>query len=267
VQYRSNFLNAEKDKTVSSVPAGSNYDLIIPETGVTIIEGTKKKAGDRDYYKKFQKYSKYDYNTMLKDASVSISNISRVGKSLPLDDPSHSQISLPQINQSRGDLNTYTNIYNNNSILNNSVANVNTNRLGHSYNFMDSIKLSNKLTMSLKSTLDALDLIPEYDEKICDDDGGAMINNYGGNILINSKLGKNNNEYDDKESLEAINKFNYSILRNTYWGSSAGKGGANPKGKKHFKPDQKELEKEMGLNILNTKLPRSRVFNLKNKNK
>jgi hypothetical protein len=60
-------------------------------------------------------------------------------------------------------------------------------------------------------------------------------------------------------SLEEINKFNHSIMRNNLWGQGLlNKQKPNTANKIPVKPDQKELEKEMGKTIVNTKLPRSR---------
>ena len=55
-------------------PAGSNYDLILPEVGVTLIEGMKKKGGEKDYFKKYKKYSKYDYFSMARENNSSSVN-------------------------------------------------------------------------------------------------------------------------------------------------------------------------------------------------
>ncbi len=43
----------------------NKFSLIVPETGVTIIEGDKKKIGDKDFFHKYNKFSKYDYNSMI----------------------------------------------------------------------------------------------------------------------------------------------------------------------------------------------------------
>ena len=39
--------------------------MFLPETGVTVIEEGKLKCGDRDYFQKYKKYSKYDYINLL----------------------------------------------------------------------------------------------------------------------------------------------------------------------------------------------------------
>jgi hypothetical protein len=145
------------------------------------------------------------------------------------------------------------------------------NKLAHS---MDNLKLSNKLTMSLKSTLDHLDYIPEYEEKLYEDE--ESMKNLGGKLIKDIRIKKSDDK--DKEiiekqnaSLELINKFNYSIIRNSQWGtnsvgglkdSNSNQNTAMGEPVKKIKPNRKELEKEMGIYIVKTKLPRSRVFNL-----
>jgi hypothetical protein len=37
----------------------------MPETGVTIIENAKIKGGQKDYFQKYQKFSKVDYYKMM----------------------------------------------------------------------------------------------------------------------------------------------------------------------------------------------------------
>jgi len=39
--------------------------LITPEVGVKLFEGTKEKNGGKDFFKFYQKYSKYDYTNLI----------------------------------------------------------------------------------------------------------------------------------------------------------------------------------------------------------
>ena len=103
--------------------------------------------------------------------------------------------------------------------------------------------------------MEGLDLIPENDEKELDDLISGKINNI--NLFKNEKNKKNVNK-----QLEEINLFNRTILNTNNWGSSNLRG--NPKENSqnifHFKPDVKDIEKEIGKNIYNTKLPRARQY-------
>ena len=123
---------------------------------------------------------------------------------------------------------------------------------------MDSMKVSNKIA-SLRSVLDALDQMPEYEQKLEDEHFRST----------NTDIFKNKKNLIEKEKdifkesmtayLEEINKFNHSIMRNNLWGQNLlNKPKPNTANKLPIKPDTKELEREMGKTIVNTKLPRSR---------
>lgn len=120
----------------------------------------------------------------------------------------------------------------------------------------DSLKVSGKLSLSLKNTLDVLDLVPDYNE-----------NTDGINNIDIFKKRKNYLE-EQKEcerkiissSLDEINKFNFNILKNKGWGQNGLEKPKNEEPKLYYKPNKKELEKELGKKIVNTKLPRSRVI-------
>ena len=123
---------------------------------------------------------------------------------------------------------------------------------------MESMKVSNKIH-SLKSVLDALDLIPEYDKKLEDEHFRNTNTDMFKNKKNNLDKEKDKNKQSITASLEEINKFNHSIMRNNLWGNSMNnKPKPNTANKMPIKPDTKELEKEMGKTIVNVKLPRSR---------
>lgn len=123
---------------------------------------------------------------------------------------------------------------------------------------MDTIKVSNKI-QSLTSVLDALDQMPEYDKRLEDEHFRSTNSDLFKNKKAPAELEKEKFKENINASLEEINKFNHSIMRNTLWGHGLmNKPKPNTANKIPFKPDQKELEKEMGKTIVNTKLPRSR---------
>ena len=101
--------------------------------------------------------------------------------------------------------------------------------------------------------------MPEYEQKLEDEHFRST----------NTDIFKNKKNLVEKEkdifkesmtaSLEEINKFNHSIMRNNLWGQNLlNKPKPNTANKLPIKPDTKELEREMGKTIVNTKLPRSR---------
>ena len=72
--------NSLDDNTINSVanyfnykygwkitPSGSSFKLIKPEVGVTLYEDGEMKTGGNEFFEKYQRFSKKDYNKMLKD--------------------------------------------------------------------------------------------------------------------------------------------------------------------------------------------------------
>ena len=49
------------------IPSGSNYQIMSPEIGVTIMENGQSKEGSKEFSKYFKKYSFKDYDEMLKE--------------------------------------------------------------------------------------------------------------------------------------------------------------------------------------------------------
>jgi hypothetical protein len=248
------------EKNISQ-PAGSNFDLIYPEVGVTIIEGNKVKGGDKDFFKKYQKYSKNDYQSMLKESLQknysSIDGKYQIGKSV-LNASIEDNYTLPQLPSME---NNPIKIIN----LNSNQVNTKDTKVSKSLNLIENtgIKLSNKLTSSLKSTIDNLDYALKYEENL--DNSEKNIKNLGGEILDSKKNPKKYVQIPLQElTLEAVNKFNYSIIYNSSWGYNPLELNLNKNKSLSFnkhKPSKKELTKEMGSLIVNTKLPRSRIFN------
>ncbi len=158
------------------------------------------------------------------------------------------------------------------SLLHNNSNNMNLtqNKINKSF-----IKSSNKV--NLRATMDTLDLIPEYDEKELDD-AVPIIKNI--NLFKNNKISDlksdNKNKYLDNntpDSLEDVNQFNKTILGTIKWGDLNNKLSSkeNSTSTSFFKPQKKEIEREIGISIQNTKLPRNRLptkaFERKNLNK
>ena len=119
--------------------------------------------------------------------------------------------------------------------------------------FKDSIKLNNRNT-SLRMAIETLDLIPE------NEDNNLLygkINNT--NLFKNLKDEKNKN---DNKYLEEINSFNETILKNSSWGNSNMKTNNKDESQINYpiKPDKREIEKEVGKSVYNTKLPRNRML-------
>lgn len=132
-------------------------------------------------------------------------------------------------------------------------------------NLKSGIKLNTKYGTSLKMAIDKLDLIPEFEENEMEEKKKIATNN------VNLFKKKADNHRKDKaheeliinqEKLEDINKFNNAILKDTNWGNylKPTKQEDLFRNTHFFKPDKKEIEKEIGKNIYNTKLPRARLL-------
>jgi DNA phosphorothioation-dependent restriction protein DptG len=129
-----------------------------------------------------------------------------------------------------------------------------------SNNNFDSIKVSQKIN-SLTNVLDALDQMPEYDKNIENEQFRSTNTDMFKSRKNLTEQEKEKFKESINASLEEINKFNHSIMKNMMWGQgSQNKQKPNTANKMPIKPDQKELEKEMGKTIVNTKMPRSRHF-------
>lgn len=130
------------------------------------------------------------------------------------------------------------------------------------------IKLNTKYGTSLRMAMEKLDLIPEYEESEIDGENSKKLKSTNLFKKIENvknkkiSINKNINNNINNEELEEINKFNNAIMKNTNWGT-AGKPTASDENAKNFKfhkPDKKEIEREIGKNIYNTKLPRARLL-------
>ncbi len=231
-------LTVDRMERMAVTPAGSSFGLIMPEIGVTVIEGGQSKfgGGGREYYKAFQKYSKYDYLTMLKDSST---NFGSTMKDFNIDslnvqfDIGEKKDILPNIGYRTR----------NESFVQSTGGTKNSGS--------GNLKFNPKLIGSLRSALENLEEGAE--DNIVPDEPQNNSN-------IFKKTKKDDLENDGK-SLEEINKFTYSIVHNQQWGSNATKGHYEKyENRAPYKPELKDIEKEIGKNILKTKMPRARAY-------
>lgn len=177
----------------------------------------------------------------------------------------------------------------NSMIMNNGNGNNNNNFNKTSASF-SGIKLTGK-TGNLRSAIEKLDLIPEHDEKEMDEFIKDKFNNIdlfkSSNKIISSNKDFNSENFKNKQrltnytsssidktslasslagvGLDEVNTFNSTILRTNNWGDSNVKLSQNKdnsfeKTVNHFKPNKREIEREIGKSIYNTKLPRARQF-------
>ena len=116
--------------------------------------------------------------------------------------------------------------------------------------------LSSKVP-NLRLAIEQLDLIPEHSEK---DEDENKINNT--NLFKNFKIDKHVMYKESK--LDDLNTFNSTIMSSKNWGENNLKEGNKNDpvaGTNYFKPSRKNVERELGRSIMDTKLPRARLPN------
>jgi len=215
-------------------PVGSNFDLFVPEVGVRIVEDCKQKSGGNNFASAFNKQSKYDYNSML-SKEKRVSKQQNDWKNEKSNENFNNNIQEPLSNRIQGDLPAIQ---------------------GKSQT-TDSIRVNNRLKTTLKNALDALDVMPEYEEE----EEEAPVNN-AVDIFKKRKtyLDQREKEKDVMySSLDEMNKFNYNIIKNNQWGQQTYANKAGESVRVPVKPSKKDLEKELGKSVVNKKMPRSRI--------
>jgi len=202
--------------------------------GVTLYEGMKTKTGGKDFSSLFRKPSKYDYLSLVKETaknqSVSISNFDKtneIGLISNGDQFSKLSYNLPK---------TVLTMKNDKGSLQNS--------------YRDSINVNKHLNVSLKSVLDRLEIFPNLDKDLNDNN----LTLYDKDIF---KYQKRNLDDKEKSTIdqEEINRFNYSIVNDQSWGNLNGNVANRTKNKSidflktkyPVKPNKKIFEKELGI--------------------
>ena len=244
------------------VLSGSNFDIMNMEVGVSIKEKEKFKTGGKDFYHKFKKYSMDNYNKQLKE-TVQVNSFMKT----QIENENYNK---SEINNYLGTLtegyNSSINFASNNSNLNQQTVNSNKNFLSN-YNTLSnfgntSITKSRQLNsslspelklsgigVSLKGTMDKLNLITERQEKLA-----KKVKNIFKKHFFNSTTNK-----FILPKLEEINKFSSELLTSSEWMTK--KGVNNTLGKpirNPGKPGIQEIMRETGFN--------GKIFRERNRN-
>ena len=239
------------------IAAGSNFEIMSPECGVSLKEDEKTKFGGKDFFRKYNKYSLEVFEETLNKTNSS--------------------------NFYSGKRNSFFNTNPNNNITNNTTTNIsnsvnknlkklkskkfkdenkssiegnNTNNKKNNLNIILPNEANDKILVkakNLKMALNNLDLITEHDEKYYSE----KKKNKNSNIIKKNKyfdfLNKNRNEYDE------INKFAKTLVGSDNWGDNLlHQKKPEMNFKKPQKPQNIELKRELPLNLLNH-LPRKRL--------
>ena len=222
---KSIFNDEIKTKREPIYPSGSNYDLMNMEIGVSLRENDKFKTGGKDYFLKYNKYSKDIYEQKLKD-SIEANSLLKTHLQFDTNNDEESNINN-NFNISKP-LNTESNIYNNNNFnqtygFNRSVNQNNMlktdnqskylmttgnfgNNIFNTSSMNPNIKLAN--ISSLMTSMDRLNLITEREEKRAKKTQNIFNKK---SMLKQIVLSKNN------DKLNEINQFTKEILKTDDW--------------------------------------------------
>ena len=239
-----------RNKKESIIPSGSNFNIINMEIGVSIKEDEKFKTGGKDFFKKFNKYSKEIYDKKLKESIEANSFLK-----LPIEEnnfktePNFDDKGKEDTNSKY--LMTSTNNFVNSNYLSNLIGSYNINNFNNKNDFMTkthtsymnnnhsnilnpSIKLSN--ASSLVGSINKLSLISENEERLAKKNTNLFKRKNLKRFFLN-----NFNE---------MNQFTKEILKTSDWSTrtankSEGKY-INGYAKPYTKPNIFELNREMG---------------------
>ena len=279
---RKNKLKILEKKNDYIIPSGQNFDIMIPEVGVTIInEKKKKKIGGFNFSEKFNKpsmeeFSKLAFDTenlnskrflsgslshkkILSDSNVNNTNDNNknnyIGYSKEFNNDN------PLIQNAHPIILNKRNSFSQNNILNHDNLNYNKSEL------MNEIKLSKKLNnvINLKSIFNENDENKNFKSyknlniKSMRPTGSNIFRrNISGNLF---KFKTEENNYDIINE-KKIDKFNFKIVKDRNWGLDNDQ--FNNKNNYFVKPHKNNHIKELGVRIVNIKLPRDRKFAFNN---
>ena len=213
-------------------PAGSNFDLIQMEIGVSLKEDEKYKTGGKNFFQKFNKYSLDTYNSKLKD-SIIYNSIDAIKNKLGLTTSVDFHNNLTETYSNFGNQlgNTNTSLFKKNNLKTTNNFNIPTNQLNSTLN----PEISIKGNLSLSNAFNQLDLLPDYKLKE---------SNQNRKDIFKSKDNKKNK--NNGNNLNEINQFAATLLGVSWGNSSMNQRKLNPI-KKPKKPLYNEIQKEMGM--------------------
>ena len=251
----------KKIKREPVFPSGSNFDLINLEIGVSIKEDEKYKTGGKDFFKKFNKYSKDIYNEKLKESIAANSFFNTKSQLLTetnnFKTESNFENTYGTFNMTSNQIensiqkdskylmtstnnfgnynyiSNFSNIIGNNN--NNLMTKTSTAGINKSNILNPSIRLSN--ISSLVGTMDKLNLISEREERFA-----KKNRNLFKNLKKHKVRGLLLNQFDE------IDKFTKDILKTGDWSNRKfnKSQGMRIQGKTPEKPSILELRRELG---------------------
>jgi hypothetical protein len=275
--------NNKKDD-VMIIPAGQNFDKIIPEVGVTIITGDKKrrKEGGLNFSEKFKKPSMEEFSKLAFDTENLNSKRYFTGN-FSTEKILSSDSNNQQINDS------ITNNKNNNYIGYSQQFNVDNPLIQKAYSLNKNANeqnsfLSNQTSFNKSQLINEIQLsknignLPNLRSVFTENDEVNYMSfnerkkmkslRPTGAYLYQRRIKSNifNTLSQDYEitTEKGFDKFNTKILKNRNWGSNNDNFGTV--NNEFIKPHKGNYIRELGYRIVNTKLPRDRKFVMTSQN-
>lgn len=243
-----NNTNTNKLEEKPIIPSGSCFDIIQPEVGVVFQEQGKIKKGDNNYYNAFRKFSKYDYDSKLKEV-IGNNNLKEAMDYISSTKEESKQINTNAFNNNNNNKLVLPNINNFNNTVNNfNATDTNKNKriginVGNSpyktfnnnlYNKTTLNKVNNELKFnkkqgsSIKNVINDLNNDKILDEKDLNESNFITTIN-SNNIFASLRAGKDKYK-EDKENMaftqvsnfnKKLTSFNQSLMTSTNWGQQA----------------------------------------------
>ena len=239
-------------------PSGNNFDLIIPTTGVVIKnENNKKKSGDFDFKKTFNKYSINDYNKILTE-NISIQNLNSLKSKMTFTSTNNYTAYISSNNDNPI---TYSDVFTHKQLLTDRAFRRNP-LLSSSLSSGNMIKVSPTMnSLNLKSKIELLDIktdkLDEYYSTMSTSNAKQenLFKQFN-TITSSSNLTKSTISQKQINDYDEINNFAKKIITYQGWG-----GKVVNQGKQNFfrKPAKGNLSQEVDQNIIGF-IPRLRKY-------
>lgn len=230
-------------------PSGNNFDLIIPTTGVVIKnENNKKKSGDFDFKKTFNKYSINDYNKILTE-NISIQNLNSLRSKMTFISTNNYTAYISSNNDNPI---TYSDVFTHKQLLTDRSFRRNP-LLSSSLSSGNIIKVSPTMnSLNLKSKIELLDLktdkLDEYYSTMSTSNAKQenLFKQFN-TITSSSNLTKKSISQKQINDYDEINNFAKKIITYQGWG-----GKVVNQGKQNYfrKPAKGNLSQEVDQNII-----------------
>ena len=244
-RHRKDYLKLNLEKNEKITPSGSNFSIMLPNIGVVLKENEQVKRGTREFGKYFNKYSKEDYDKILKDYVPFQNRTMMQGKMGSL-------IKSP-INKFLNNTNSSMNLNSNNSaIINNNREDFSNPLINSENDIFQNNNLIKTMKMNRNSVNNSLLTSRNFNSLSLSKNKNISTGNLEGIIKLNKNgISSLKVEFDSLKDLDTKN------LNNFYSPGNTGMRNVNIFGKKYkeiFKNLSKEKNENKNLNEFNKKI-------------